>query len=147
MPFDTQDVLRQAGYSEGDFFPLERQALNERISVTSQAFTGLFDSRTREIYFDPEQTDLNYHMTVSFNVLTVSADGFDLKVKNRQGGTTLLTQTFDTGGYISMRSTDLIDLTNSITTFGFAAIRAEWKSNDGNTNKVIDPTVRFGIVL
>lgn len=147
MPFDTQDVLRQAGYQEGDFLPLERQIKNNRITVTSQTFTGLFNSRTSEIYFDPKQTDLNYHIAVSFNVATVSADGFDLRIKDNQSNTTYLTETFDTGGYISMRSTSLIDISDEIANNSSVAIRGIWKSNDGNKNRVIDPAVRFGIVL
>jgi len=77
MGFDTQDLLRQSGYSEGDRLVVLKADVNKQRSTTSGSFTSL-TAPTNKVLTDlshiPDDATLTAQLTVQSGT-TMDADG------------------------------------------------------------------------
>lgn len=98
MGFDTHDLLRETGYSSGDFIPVASNGTDNSVSTSSDTYRGYATANTAmELNFGELIPD---GATVGGQLICFidpGSDQIDLRLHNRVGNETLVEETGLTG--------------------------------------------------
>lgn len=148
MPFDRNDLTREAGYSEGDVLPLETivNPGSNGDSTTSSSFVDTFSAL--QLAWDPDsllaadQTTLKTRLTV----LTETVDGtLHVRARDTTNGRTIGQEIVTTGAFDPVGQDQWYDYTPPTAPI---KIRGQIRNEDGaSTVAIRNVRLQFGIEL
>lgn len=148
MPFDTHDLLRQAGVTEGDFIGQMTSGTQETrvFGFTDTSYTAAFNFHLHIIRWDdyiPE--DVQGHINGSIRINQVGTDeSIDVRLRNRTDGEVI----HETTGITSQQTVRVDTDYTPTTTTGILNLTWEWRESNGvNTSQVANPNSVVGFIL
>jgi len=148
MGFDTQDLSRQAGYSEGDRVTELVAQINAQASTTSGSFTTLSDTNNKtlvDLSHIPDEATLTAQLTVQAgNTMDTDGDyrGFINAIGPDPDANTPVV-TIPSGDTFSIETSGRVEVdTRGIVVLGF-----EFRADGTNTVSIFDGSLELQVEL